>query len=95
MGAQHPCEAWRYGLLKQPVTTLCGRSLMLVPSRFFGEYRAVASVYRMSRNRRSALMFTRRLLVKSGLALATAPVLIGTAAAQAPRPTFVFAGHEL
>ena len=40
-------------------------------------------------------MFTRRLLVKSGLALATAPVLIGTAAAQAPRPTFVFAGHEL
>jgi hypothetical protein len=40
-------------------------------------------------------MFTRRLLVKSGLALATAPALVGTAAAQASRPTFVFAGHEL
>lgn len=40
-------------------------------------------------------MFTRRLLVKSGLALAAAPALIGTAAAQASRPTFVFAGHEL
>lgn len=40
-------------------------------------------------------MFTRRLLVKSGLALATAPALVGTAAAQASRPIFVFAGHEL
>lgn len=40
-------------------------------------------------------MFTRRLLVKSGLALATVPVLSGTAGAQASRPTMVFVGHEL
>lgn len=40
-------------------------------------------------------MFTRRLLFRSSLALATVPALAGTAAAQAPRPVFVFVGHEL
>jgi hypothetical protein len=40
-------------------------------------------------------MFTRRLLVKSGLALATVPALAGTAGAQAARPVMAFVGHEL
>lgn len=40
-------------------------------------------------------MFTRRLLVRGGLALAAAPVLARAAGAQASRPALVFVGHEL
>jgi len=40
-------------------------------------------------------MFTRRLLVKSGLALATVPALARTADAQASQLEFAFVGHEL
>jgi hypothetical protein len=40
-------------------------------------------------------MFTRRLLVKSGLALATVPALTRTAGAQASPLSFAFVGHEL
>lgn len=40
-------------------------------------------------------MFTRRLLIQSGLALATVPALARMAAAQATRPAMVFVGHEL
>lgn len=40
-------------------------------------------------------MFTRRLLFKSGLALAAVPALTGTSGAQASRPAMAFVGHEL
>lgn len=40
-------------------------------------------------------MFTRRLLVRSGLALATVPALARTAGAQASRPAMAFVGHDL
>ena len=40
-------------------------------------------------------MFTRRLLVKGGLALATLPALAKTAGAQGPKLDFAFVGHEL
>jgi hypothetical protein len=40
-------------------------------------------------------MFTRRLLFKSGLALAAMPALARTAGAQASKLDFAFVGHEL
>jgi ABC-type Fe2+-enterobactin transport system substrate-binding protein len=40
-------------------------------------------------------MLTRRLLVQSGLALATVPALAKTAGAQASKLDFAFVGHEL
>ncbi|MGE0424859.1 MAG: hypothetical protein AB7O88_21555 [Reyranellaceae bacterium] len=40
-------------------------------------------------------MLTRRLLVRSSLALATLPALTRLAAAQASRLALVFVGHEL
>ena len=40
-------------------------------------------------------MFTRRLLFRSGLALATVPALARTAGAQASKLDFAFVGHEL
>lgn len=40
-------------------------------------------------------MFTRRLLVKSGLVLTTLPALARTAGAQASKLEFAFVGHEL
>ena len=40
-------------------------------------------------------MPTRRLLVRSSLALATLPALTRMAGAQALRPALVFVGHEL
>jgi len=40
-------------------------------------------------------MFTRRLLVRSGLVLATMPALARTSGAQAPKLDFAFVGHEL
>jgi hypothetical protein len=40
-------------------------------------------------------MFTRRLLVKSGLALSTVAALARTAGAQASELHFAFVGHEL
>ena len=40
-------------------------------------------------------MFTRRLLFRSGLALATVPALARTVGAQASKLDFAFVGHEL
>ena len=40
-------------------------------------------------------MFKRRSVVAGGLALATLPLAVGAARAEAGRPALVFVGHEL